>query len=298
MSKKRKKNSNRKANVNKEVTPKKPSVNWKLVRKIALVVIVALITIISVWDAWANAKLELNVITIREKNLPGDFDGFRIAHISDFHSAGRMTDEVVALLEEAKPDIICITGDLIDSRSKNPDTALALVEKLVGIAQCYFVAGNHEFLIERRMLDTLLEGMANMGVILVMDDEEILEKGDSKISLAGYFWSEREMIEYLSDFNGYRILMSHYPEDVEYFQKGEYDLVLSGHAHGGQFRLPLIGGLYAPGQGLFPKYDGGVYSEGKLDLVVNRGIGNSTIPMRFNNPPEVILVELKCETTN
>ena len=295
MSKKKRKNSRHKPNVTQKATAKKFSINWQLVRKIALVVIVVLITILSVWNAWANAKLELNVITIREKNLPGDFDGFRIAHISDFHSTSHMIDDVVALLKEAKPDIICITGDLIDSRSKNADAALELVEKIVGIAQCYFVAGNHEFLVDRRLLDTLLDGIANMGVILVMDDEEILKKGDSEVSLAGYFWNERETIEYISDFEGYRILMSHYPEDVKYFLKGEYDLVLSGHTHGGQIRLPLIGGLYAPGQGVFPIYDGGHYSVGELDLVVNRGIGNSTMPLRFNNPPEVILVELKCD---
>ena len=160
------------------------------------------------------------------------------------------------------------------------------------------MAGNHEFLIKDKLRDTLFEGLADLGVILVMDYDEIIKKGDSKISLAGYFSEDKEMIEFLSDFDGYRILMSHYPEDIEYFKKGKYDLVLTGHAHGGQISLPLIGGLYAPGQGLFPKYDGGIYSEGELDLVVNRGIGNSTFPMRFNNPPEVILIELKCKANN
>ena len=69
--------------------------------------------------------------------------------------------------------------------------------------------------------------------------------------------------------------------------------MLTGHAHGGQFRLPFIGGLFAPGQGLFPKYDSGLYSEGTTDMIVSRGIGNSTIPLRFNNPPEVVLIVLK-----
>ena len=100
----------------------------------------------------------------------------------------------------------------------------------------------------------------------------------------------------LSDYAGYRIILSHRPEHFKKYVAAGYDLVLSGHAHGGQFRLPVIGGLYAPGQGILPEYDSGVYTDGRTDMVVSRGIGNSGFPIRFNNNPEVILLTIRVDT--
>ena len=92
--------------------------------------------------------------------------------------------------------------------------------------------------------------------------------------------------------DGYTILLSHRPELFETYAQNNVDLVFSGHAHGGQFRIPFVGGIVAPNQGLFPEYDAGMYTEGNTNMVVSRGIGNSVIPFRLNNRPEVILVEL------
>ena len=91
----------------------------------------------------------------------------------------------------------------------------------------------------------------------------------------------------------YAILLSHRPELFETYAACGVDLVLSGHAHGGQFRLPFIGGLIAPNQGLFPKYDAGLFTDGNTNMIVSRGIGNSIIPIRFNNRPEIVLLELR-----
>ena len=264
-------------------------ITW--VKAIILTALILACAALAIWNSWRNTKPVLNVITVQESNLPADFDGFRIAHISDFHSAENMTDKVVALLQEAKPDIICITGDLIDSRDKSPDVALNLAEKAMKIAQCYFVTGNHEKKVSSNLFNALLEGLADRGVILL--DKELLQRGDSEIALFGNFHGDAKEEEFMPGYDGYKILLSHYPEDTDYYTAAKYDLVLTGHAHGGMFRLPFIGGVYAPGQGLFPKYDAGLYTKGSTDLVVNRGIGNSTVPLRFNNPPEVIVVELK-----
>ena len=95
--------------------------------------------------------------------------------------------------------------------------------------------------------------------------------------------------------DGFTLLLSHRPELFEVYVTCNADLVLSGHAHGGQFRLPFIGGLAAPNQGLFPKYDAGLFSEGKTKMIVSRGIGNSIFPFRFNNRPEVVLIELQTD---
>jgi predicted MPP superfamily phosphohydrolase len=95
----------------------------------------------------------------------------------------------------------------------------------------------------------------------------------------------------------FTLLLSHRPEMFDTYVEKDVDLVFSGHAHGGQFRIPFVGGVFAPNQGLFPKYDSGIYSEGNTTMVVSRGIGNSAFPFRINNRPEVILVELDTENT-
>ena len=95
-----------------------------------------------------------------------------------------------------------------------------------------------------------------------------------------------------NESDGYTILLSHRPELFDLYVETEMDLVFSGHAHGGQFHLPFIGGLVAPNQGLFPKYDAGLFSEGSTTMIVSRGVGNSIIPIRFNNRPEIIVATL------
>ena len=102
-----------------------------------------------------------------------------------------------------------------------------------------------------------------------------------------------ENISRLRDEEMYSVLLSHRPELMEVYAEGGCDLVFSGHSHGGQVRLPVIGGLYAPGQGFLPEYDGGVYTSGSTKMVVSRGVGNSLMPVRFNNRPEVVVVELQ-----
>lgn len=96
----------------------------------------------------------------------------------------------------------------------------------------------------------------------------------------------------LEQESSYSILLSHRPELFETYVACGVDLILSGHAHGGQFRLPFVGGLIAPDQGLFPKYDAGLYTDGNTNMIVSRGLGNSIIPIRFNNRPEIVLINL------
>ena len=127
--------------------------------------------------------------------------------------------------------------------------------------------------------------------------EAVIEKDGEAISLIGIddpsFAEFPESIDEISSFDGFKILLSHRPEYFDKYADWNVDLVLSGHAHGGQFRLPFIGGLVAPGQGLFPKYDAGSFTEDNTTMIVSRGIGNSIIPVRFNNRPELVLVVLE-----
>jgi len=153
----------------------------------------------------------------------------------------------------------------------------------------------------------LKTGLKVLGVTVLEDEQIILEKNAEAICLIGvddpsfqtdYLLGDTATVmntklkTLTSEDNAYTVLLSHRPELFDTYVERGVDLVLSGHAHGGQFRLPLIGGLVAPNQGLFPEYDAGLYAFDGTNMIVSRGIGNSIIPFRFNNRPEVVLIEL------
>ena len=276
-------------------------------RIIALAVVAAILLALIIWTAWGNTALQLNVYTISSDRLPEAFDGYRIAHVSDLHNAelGKNNEKLLDMLQEAKPDIIAITGDIIDSRNTDIDIALQFTKAAMEIAPCYYVTGNHEARVSE--YDELKAGLIEQGFVVLEDaTTEISLDGDT-ITLMGvndpsyqteYLFGDSETVmngklQEISDAeNGFTVLLSHRPELFEIYADNNMDLVLSGHAHGGQFRLPFVGGLVAPNQGLFPKYDAGLYTEENTNMVVSRGIGNSILPFRFNNRPEVILIDL------
>jgi len=280
-----------------------------LTKKKTICILSGILLILIVWTAWGNAALELNTYTISSRGLPDAFDGYHIAQVSDLHNAefGDGNQRLLDMLREAEPDMIAITGDLIDSRKTNIAVALAFAEEAVRIAPCYYVSGNHEARVpEYRELKAGLEAAG----VTVLDDARVeIEISGKSITIIGvndpsfladYLTSDaavmdRKLSELSSEDASFTILLSHRPELFDTYAAHDMDLVLTGHAHGGQFRLPLIGGLIAPNQGLFPKYDDGLHSEGNTNMIVSRGLGNSIIPFRFNNRPEVVLIELKSQ---
>jgi predicted MPP superfamily phosphohydrolase len=240
--------------------------------------------------------------------MPEGFEGFRIAQISDLHNAsfGNGNEKLLAALKEAKPDIIVLTGDLIDCRKLKMDVAVRFAEQAAKIAPCYYVPGNHEARIDN--YDVLRDGLAQAGVVVLENQRLTLQRNGDTMTLIGltdpsfrpYNIPDDEptfvthSLEALNVEEGYTIVLSHRPELFHVYAQQGVDLVFTGHAHGGQFRLPLMGGLFAPNQGLFPKYDAGLYVAGDTWMLVSRGIGNSSIPFRFNNPPEITLTLLEC----
>ncbi len=268
---------------------------------------VALLTVI-IWTIWGNTALMVNTVTVTAGRIPAAFSGFRIAQVSDLHNAefGENNARLIGLLSESRPDIIVITGDLVDSGHTDIDIAVSFAEEADRIAPVYYVTGNHEARLSQ--YDRLRNGLEAAGVSMLEDRAVELERDGEKITLVGLsdpdftvrsdiFGEVPAMVstklESLADTeSSYTILLSHRPELFESYASSGIDLVLSGHAHGGQFRLPFIGGLVAPNQGLFPKYDAGLYTESSTQMVVSRGIGNSIIPVRFNNRPEIVIVEL------
>ena len=276
-------------------------------KKTVLIVSVLVILGLGIWTLWGNTALEVNEYEIMSDKIPEAFTGFRIAQVSDLHNAefGEGNEKLIELLSQTDPDMIVITGDLIDSRHTDIEIALEFARHAIKLAPVNYVSGNHEARV--REYEDLKMGLAEAGVIVLEDQKVQITREGESISILGiddpsfqedYLFGDAVSVtssalsELQNESDGYTVLLAHRPELFETYVDAGVDLVFSGHAHGGQFRLPFIGGLVAPNQGFFPKYDAGLFSEGSTNMIVSRGVGNSIIPLRFNNRPEIVLVTL------
>lgn len=276
-------------------------------KKIILLVLLAVaITAAAIWIAWENTALELNTFRVTSPLLPEKWDGFRIAQVSDLHNAemGPGNEKLLQLLREAKPDLIAITGDMIDSRRTDMDIALDFAGEAMKIAPCCYVTGNHEARFDKAVLASFEDRLRALGVTVLRNDQLVLEKEGQSLIIVGMddpdFIDKKtahmapQVLELLES-GRFEILLTHRPEMFEDYVAAGADVVLAGHVHGGQIRIPYLGGVFAPHQGFFAQYDAGLYADGQTQMVVSRGIGNSLFPFRVNNPPEVVLIELKCK---
>jgi len=252
-----------------------------------------------VW--WNNCALTISHVTVEA----GVEERLRVLHLSDLHGAwfGREQSRIVKHAEEIGPDVIVITGDFIDKRC-DERAAVSLIERMSEIAPTYCVTGNHEEL-ERRAgtgtYERLLEAVAEMenaaflrGKTVYLTDEISLTGADD-IPFAGGMDAYPEYLMGLGEEaeGEFRILLAHRPEMFRFYAEAGFDLTLSGHAHGGQFRLPVVGGMYAPGQGFFPEYDSGLFVFTNVCMMhVSRGLGNSVFPVRLFNRPEMTVIEI------
>ena len=277
-------------------------------KKKVLIVSVLVILCLGIWTLWGNIALEVNEYEIVSDRIPEAFAGFRIAQVSDLHNKdfGEGYGQLLTLLSQINPDIIVVTGDLIDSRHTDLDIALEFAWQAGKIARVYYVSGNHEARVPE--YEDLKIGLVKAGAVILENQKVQITREGENITLMGiedpsfqedYLFGDSESVarhaieDLQNESDGYTILLSHRPELFDLYVETEMDLVFSGHAHGGQFRLPFIGGLIAPNQGFFPKYDAGLFSEGSTNMIVSRGVGNSIIPIRFNNRPEIVLVTFR-----
>lgn len=272
--------------------------------------VVLLLAVLLIWILWANTALTVSSFTLESDRVPEAFSGFRIAQISDLHNAefGEGNTKLLLLLEENAPDIIVITGDLIDSRRPKIETALHFVREAAKRTPVYYVSGNHEARLPQ--YNVLRNGLKEAGAIVLENKAVPLKRSGGEVTLVGL--SDPKFVKWRNVTNAdnaaiirpplekllppdrsYSVVLSHRPEQFETYAACGADLVLTGHAHGGQFRFPFVGGLFAPNQGFFPKYDSGLYTEGKTNMIVSRGLGASVIPVRINNRPELIIAELR-----
>lgn len=277
-------------------------------KKTVLIVSVLVILCLGIWTLWGNIALEVNEYEIVSDRIPEAFAGFRIAQVSDLHNKdfGEGYGQLLTLLSQINPDIIVVTGDLIDSRQTDLDIAMEFAWQADKIARVYYVSGNHEARIPE--YEDLKIGLVKAGVVILENQKVQITREGESVTLMGiddpsfqedYLFGDsgsvaQQAIENLqNESDGYTILLSHRPELFDLYVETEMNLVFSGHAHGGQFRLPFVGGLVAPNQGFFPKYDAGQFTEENTTMIVSRGVGNSIIPIRFNNRPEIVLVTLR-----
>jgi len=253
-----------------------------------------------------NTRIVTTEYELFYKNLPESFDGFRIAVLSDIHCVvfGDDNERLIAKVKATRPDIIAITGDLIDGYGHiETETKLeitrTLIDALTPIAPVYYITGNHDWdsgLI--RPLFTLLE---ECGVHILRNKHTLLESGGSTIILAGVddpngpadMIKPHEFIKRVSEAEGgdFLIVLEHRNIHLPLYSVLGVDLVISGHAHGGIIRLPFTDGLIGQQRDWFPQYTSGVYSISETNMVVSRGLGNHTgIPRIFNNPQLVVTV--------
>lgn len=257
--------------------------------------------------AIAPAALSNKLVTatyrISTRKLPSG-KTIKIALVADLHSGNRwkaVADAVIAL----QPDLIALAGDIIDDR-RGAKCAIQFFETLRDVAPIYYSIGNHEC--RTRQLWSVRAMSERHGAHVLSGRHETLDIGGLPVVIAGM--DDMESTEFhgrysrwakeikktfapLAQRPEFKILLSHRPETVAIYALLPFDLVLSGHAHGGQVRIPgLLNGLYASGQGMFPKYAGGLYRHGCCDHIVSRGVSYYPLLPRVFNPPELVSVEI------
>lgn len=242
---------------------------------------------------------KVQYIDIESDKLQGN-DKFKILQISDFHDSKsrRIWDRILTSVKELEPDVIVLTGDIIDTYTRNLDNVNKFVEEILRTnPNVYFVSGNHEWRSGYNI--RLTQGLKSRGVTILNNANRVIKINGTEINLCGiddYYTGSYDMDSAFNKINrkNFTILLSHAPNIIFRYKDIPADLILSGHTHGGQIRLPFIGALAAPGQGLFPKYNKGLYKldNGKL-LYIDSGVGTSILPIRFCNRSQISLITIK-----
>ena len=258
-----------------------------------------------------NKKLKVRKTTLKFDKLPQAFDNFKIAQVSAIHCdrIGYSDLSFIKKIKDFNPDMIVITGDILDSYNNDMDIAYNILSQLAIIAPCYFVSGNHELRLPKEY-EQLINRMKKLNITYMHNSNLLITKNNESINLVGVedynFFKNEDKLNHRANFiktleelyspNHFNILLSHRPEKFPIYADIKYDLIFSGHAHGGQWRIPFVGGIFSPSQGFFPKYTNGNYVLEDSTLIVSQGLGNSSFPIRINNRIELVLAILKKET--
>lgn len=266
--------------------------HWWILLVLAILVILTLIAL--------DERLILRTYTVVSPKLTAEV---RLAVVTDFHSSDN-ADDVVAMVASCALDAVLLVGDLFDDDTQNRPTerTLSLMRQLSALYPCYYVSGNHEAWTGE--MDALYQQTEEAGVTVLRMSSGVLTVRGQRIALCGipdpyemvYSGApdtEEQLRQALEDVDSadFTVLLAHRPELLAKYAQFPFDLVVSGHAHGGQVRIPgVLNGLYAPNQGWFPKLAGGAYTQDGTTLIVSRGLAVRTRLPRIFNRPEVVLV--------
>lgn len=276
-----------------------------------LVIILFILILACLASIWVSYNwLTVTHFTVRSSKIS---EPFRIVLVSDLHEHqfGRDNEKLAEKIREQSPDLIIIDGDMINGDSENADTAVELVRALKEAAPVYYSFGNHEYSYMEAGHGDLTEELEAAGAVVLNYQSIDIDVKGNPVRLGGLYeygfetgmQSEEEneravpYLEEYADTDRYLIMCAHRPESFYPWDMADQwgiDLVLSGHLHGGQVIIPGVGGLYNSLDGFFPKFDYGQYKLGDSDMVITRGLGsNPKMLPRFNNPPEIAVVEVE-----
>lgn len=267
---------------------------------------------------YCHLPLKIEHYEIKSSKLPVGFDGCRIVFLTDLHSNlyGKENEKLISKIEEAKPDYIMCTGDMLVGRTDcDIHVALDLFARLAKKWTIYYSLGNHEQKLMKypETCDSTyveyIEGLRSLGIHVLDNTSEKVKRGQDEVLVTGItidykyhykIWRKIKMessyVEELvgkSEKDSFQLLLAHNPEHLEAYAGWGADLVLSGHIHGGIMILPVFGGVIAPSYELFPKFDFGTFREGNCQMVLSRGLGTHTIHLRIWNKPEISCVTLR-----
>ncbi len=272
---------------------------YKFHSKFWIFLVVVIFLIFFCYDQ--NHHLTVTQYHYQNQKVAKEFDEFRIVQISDLHNQyfGKDGSQLLKKTADLNPGIIVLTGDLVDGNHTNIDRALTVVEGLTKICPVFYVTGNHEYWLSDTDRERLFQGLNDLNVIDLNDDEFLLQMDVAKLKLCGLddnslskhtlHTDEKKEEEILT------VLLAHEPQYLDRYAERNADLVLSGHAHGGQFILPFLGPVVAPDQGFFPQMTFGMHTMNQTTMYISRGLGNSIVPLRLFNYPEIVCVILECE---
>ena len=267
-----------------------------------LLTLLALFALAAGFVYWQNFTLQVETVELFFESLPPQFDGLRVAELSDLHgrSFGKNNVRLLRTLQKARPDMICICGDLFDEK-----TDLTMLEPLLtgltDIAPVYYVTGNHEWQVKN--LREILQKMRAWGVTVLENEERVLFRGGAEMVVAGVhdpcgpydMKTPAALVRELRSAQGndFILMLSHRNDELAMWSQLGVQLVLSGHCHGGVVRLPFVGGVFGTRRELFPEYDAGVYRQDGTTLFVSRGLGYTNVHFRLFNRPHVPIMILR-----
>jgi len=256
------------------------------------------------WLHWEQTGLETELLPVADPRLPGAFEGFRVALVSDVHCAvfGKNSERLIQAVAEQRPDMIAITGDLLDRYHTDYGMVEPLCRGLAAIAPTYYVTGNHEWGLGGRAVRKIKQTVADCGVTVLSNEYRVLERGGEKLVVAGIddpngYWDQKKLPELMTEIradlgNPFVLLLAHRNYGTLYAQCG-VDVTLCGHAHGGLIRLPFTDGLLSVTRTFFPTWTNGVYPLEYGHMVVSRGLGNSGTTFRLWNRPHLPVIVLE-----